>query len=168
MLDWEKCLLVGFMLIMKTCTRMKLVSFVLCMTGVLVLVFAGCRKEEAKKPEIPASSPASYMNDTNFMGRLSADRRERQKLLSARTVIVGKMKAMIDAKKAELGSSDTKAVKAALDADPAWRELEKQMKAANAKVDEHRKKTLGAVRERITPARSGRETASPKEKPISK
>ena len=131
-------------------TRARLVPFVLCMMGVLSLVLAGCRKEE-KKPEIPASSPASYMNDTNFMGRLSADRRERQKLLSARTVLVGKMKAMIDAKKAELGASDQKAIKAALDANPAWQELEKQMKAANAKVEEHRKKTLGAVRERISP-----------------
>lgn len=124
--------------------------FALCATGVLVLFLAGCRKEE-KKPEIPASSPASYMNDTNFMGRLSADRRERQKLLSARTVLVGKMKAMIDAKKAELGAADLKAIKAELDANPAWQELERQMKAANAKVEEHRKKTLEAVRERISP-----------------
>lgn len=118
--------------------------------GLVVLFLSGCRKEEAK-PEVPASSPASYMNDTNFMGRLSADRRERQKLLSARTVLVGKMKAMIDAKKAELGAADLKAIKAELDADPAWQELERQMKAANAKVEEHRKKTLEAVRERISP-----------------
>ena len=144
----------------RICTRARLVPFALCATGMLALFLAGCRKEEAK-PETPASSPQSYMNDTNFMGRLSADRRERQKLLSERTVIVGKMKAMIDAKRAELGAADQKAIKAALDADPAWQELERQMKAANAKVEEHRKKTLGAVRERIAPGRSDREIASP-------
>ena len=152
----------------RLCARTKLVPFALCATGALMLCLAGCRKEEAKAPEVPASSPASYMNDTNFMGRLSADRRERQRLLSERSVTAGKMKAMIDAKKAELATSDLKKVKAALDADPAWQELERQMKAANAKVEEHRRKTLGAVRERITPARSDGDVASPVEKKISK
>ena len=144
----------------RICTRARLVPFALCATGALALFLAGCRKEEAK-PEIPASSPASYMNDTNFMGRLSADRRERQKLLSARTVIVGKMKAMIEAKKAELEvnisklktqiedlNSEIKSVKEELQTQKDETEAVKEELAKKEKVVDQLKKLLSDLKNR--------------------
>ena len=131
-------------------TRSRLVPFVLCATGALMMFLAGCRKEEAK-PETPASSPESYMRDPVFRGKLAAERKEHVKLTQARNAIIEKMKAMVDAKKAELKTDDVKAVRAALENDPAWRELHTQCTNANAAVEAQRRKALGIVRERITP-----------------
>ena len=135
----------------RVCTRARLVPFALCATGALVLFLSGCRKEEEKKPEIPASSPESYMNDPVFRGKLAAERKEHVKLTQARNAIIEKMKAMVDAKKAELKTDDVKTVRAALENDPAWRELHTQCTNANAAVEAQRRRALGTVRERITP-----------------
>ena len=117
--------------------------------GLVLLTFTGCGKEE-EKPVDPAS-PESYMKDATFRGKLSADRKERQRLFGSRAEIVGKMKAMIEAKKAELKTDDLNKVKAVLDQDPAWQALYVQCTNANAKIEAHRKATLKTVRERITP-----------------
>ena len=130
--------------------RARLVPFVLCATGLVLLSLAGCRKEEAK-PEIPASSPASYMRDPVFRGKLAAERKEHVKLIQARNAIIEKMKAMVDAKKAELKTDDVKEVRAALENDLAWRELHTQCTNANAAVEAQRRRALGTVRERLTP-----------------
>ena len=133
----------------KKCTSQNLVPVVLCMTGLCLLFVAGCRKSEEKA--VDPSSPESYMTDPAFRQNLSADRQERQRLLSARAQIVSQMKAMIDAKKRELGTNDLAAVKAVLDQDPAWQELFRQCEEANAKVEASRQATLNKVRTRITP-----------------
>ena len=125
-----------------------------------MLVLSGCREEE-KKPEIPASSPESYMHDPVFRGKLAAERKEHMKLTQTRNAIIEKMKAMVDAKKAELKTDDVKTVRAALENDPAWRDLHTQCTNANAVVQAHRRKTLSTVRERISPGRGGKDSASP-------
>ena len=118
--------------------------------GALMLVLAGCRKEE-KKPETPPSSPESYMRDPVFRGKLAAERKEHVKLIQTRNAIIEQMKAMVDAKKAELKTDDVKAVRAALENDPAWRELYAACTNANAAVESQRRKALGTVRERLAP-----------------
>ena len=159
MLDWEKCLLVGFMLTMKRCTRMKLVPFVLCMTGVLVLSLAGCRKEEAK-PEIPPSSPQSYMNDTNFLGKVTAKRKDLQAIVRERAPLVKRMEELVRAHGKDL---------AALQRIPEWNELHAKVVALNAKYEETRKRQLKVVCERINPKRDqGSGIRDQKEKAISK
>ena len=70
---------------------------------------------------------------------------------------------MIEAKKRELGTDDLAKVKAALDGDPAWKELHRQFEEATAKIEASRKATLKTVRERITP----KDPVHP-QKPISK
>ena len=141
--------------------------FALCATGALMLSFAGCRKEE-EKPAVPPSSPESYMRDPVFRGKLSAERKEHVRLTQERNAIIEKMKAMIDAKKAEMKTDDVKTVRAALENDPAWCELYTQCTNATAKVEAQRRKALGTVRERIAPKRSGKDSASPVGKEISK
>lgn len=137
----------------KTRTNTFLVPFALCATGLLTaFVLTGCSREEAA-PAVSPSSPESYMHDRAFREKLSAAQKERQSLLRSRSEIVVEMKAMIDAKKAELGTDDLKKVKEVLDRDPKWQALYVQCTNANAKVEAHRKATLEAVRERIAPKR---------------
>ena len=128
--------------------------------AVLSAFLVGCpSKQEPPKPDL--SSPESYMNDTNFMGRLSGERAKHAVLVRERNAIADRMKDMVDAKKAELKTEDLAAVKAALEKDPAWNDLYTQITNANAKVEAHARTRLGIVRERITPNRS-------KDKPVSK
>ena len=117
-------------------------------TAVACLVLAGCCKEE---PAVDSSSPESYMRDPVFRGKLAAERKEHMRLTQDRHAIVEKMKAMIDAKKAELKTDDLKAIHAALVKDPAWQELHAQCTNANAKVQAQRQRALNTVRERLAP-----------------
>ena len=91
------------------------------------------------------------MRDPVFRGKLAAERKEHMRLTQDRHAIVEKMKAMIDAKKAELKTDDLKAIHAALVKDPAWQELHAQCTNANAKVQAQRQRALNTVRERLAP-----------------
>ena len=141
---------------LKTRTSLILVPFALCATGLLAaFVLTGCSREEAERPApAPAVSPAapeSYMHDKAFREKLSAAQKERQTLLRSRGEIVGEMKAMIEAKRRELGTDDLKKVKEVLDQDPKWQALQVQCTNANAKVEASRKATYKTVRERLLP-----------------
>ena len=136
------------------------------MLAAMLAFSCGCPKK-APEPAAPdPSSPESYMNDTNFMGRLSKERAKHVALIRERNAITAKMKEMIEAKKDELKTDDIGAVKTALEKDPAWRELYAQCTNANAKVEAHGRERLGIVRNRITPggSRGGRKD----KKPVSK
>ena len=136
--------------------------------GLALLFLGGCRKEEEAKPEIPASSPASYMNDRKFIGELAAERAEQSRLIVARNEISRKMVAMIEAKKEELKTDDLKIVRAELEKDAAWRELHTQCTNANAQVAKQRKELLGKVRARLAPKGETRRDAASTGKDISK
>lgn len=146
--------------------RARLVPFVLCATGLVLLSLAGCRKEEAKP--VDPSSPASYVHDKEFMGSLAAERAEQSRLIRSRNEIARKMVEMIEAKKAEMKTDDLKAVRAELEKDAAWRELHTQCTNANAQVESQRRELLGKVRERITPKKETRRDAASTGKGISK
>ena len=119
----------------------------------------GCPKKEEPPPPDP-SSPDSYMNDEKFRGRLAAERKAHVALVRDRNAIVERMKSMIEAKRAELKTDDLKVVQAALEKDPAWKELYIQCTNANAKVEAHSRKRLGIVRNRITPKQQRKEPVS--------
>ena len=125
---------------MKVCTRARLVPFVLCTMGLVALFFAGCRKEE-KAPEIPASSPASYMKDTNFLNQVSAKRKELQAIVNERKPLVERMEALIKEHGQDLAS---------LQKVPEWNDLHKKVVELNAKYEEVRARQLRIVRERIS------------------
>jgi len=119
--------------------------------AVLAAFVSGCpsKKEEPPKPD--PSSPESYMNDKEFRGRLEKERKKHVALIRDRNAIAGKMKEMIEAKKAELKTEDLEKVKVELEKDPAWNDLYSQCTNANAKVEAHSRERLGIVRQRITP-----------------
>ena len=129
------------MLIMKYRTRARLVPFALCATGALMLFLAGCRKEEAK-PEIPASSTASYMNDPVFRKQLSDKRKELSAIVAERKPLADRMQALVKEHGEDL---------AALQKIDEWNDLYKKVTALNKKYEEVRARQLKVVRERITP-----------------
>lgn len=120
--------------------------------AVLSAFVCGCPSEKEEPPPDP-SSPESYMNDTNFIAGLSAERREYLTIVRDRNAIAEKMKTMVDAKREELKTEDAAAVKAELEKDPAWNDLYAQITNANAKAEAQRKKVLGTAAARITPRR---------------
>ena len=135
---------------MRIRTRTRLVPFVLCTIGLALLFLAGCRKEEAK-PEIPASSPASYMNDPKFRDKLGDQRKARNRIVAERSEYVEKMKAMVDAKKAELKTDDAAKVKAALAESAEWKDLMNRYEELTKRIEDIRREQLKTVRERIAP-----------------
>ena len=157
---------------MRIRTRARLVPFALCATGLLVLFLAGCRKEEAK-PETPASSPASYMNDPVFRKQLEEKRSELSAIVKERKPLADRMQELVKEHGEDL---------AALQKIPEWNDLYKKVTALNKKYEETRARQLRIVRERISPkngeatsaslqgksGRSGEDAASPVKKDISK
>ena len=140
MLDWEKCPPVGCNIEMIMRTRARLVPFALCVMGVLSLVLPGCRKEE-KKPEIPASSPASYMNDPVFKRELEEKRKELSAIVKERKPLADRMQELVKEHGEDL---------AALQKIPEWNELYKQVTALNKKYEEVRTRQLRIVKDRIS------------------
>ena len=122
-------------------TRARLVPFVLCAIGVLSLVLPGCRKDE-KAPEIPASSPVSYMNDPEFRKQVSDKRRELSAIVKERKPLADRMQELVKEHGEDL---------AALQKIPEWNELYKKVTALNKKYEEVRARQLKVVRERLTP-----------------
>ena len=127
--------------------------------GLVVLFLAGCRKEEAK-PETPASSPKSYMNDPKFREQVTAKRKDLQAIVKERAPLVRRMEELIRAHGKDL---------AVLQKIPEWNELHKKVTTLNAKYEETRARQLRIVRERLTPERDqGSGIRDQKEKTISK
>ena len=120
--------------------------------GLVALFLGGCRKEE-KAPEIPASSPASYMKDPAFMGQLESKRKELSAIVAERAPLVKRMEALIKEHGQDL---------AALQKIPEWNDLHKKVTALNKKYEEVRARQLKIVRDRLVPVRD------PKGKTISK
>ena len=113
--------------------------------GLVMLFLAGCRKEE-KAPEIPASSPESYMRDTNFLNQVSAKRKELQAIVAERKPLVKRMEELIRAHGEDL---------AALQKIDEWNDLHKKVTALNAKYEEVRARQLKIVGSRIAPVKKG-------------
>ena len=123
-------------------TRVRLVPFALCAMGAIALFLAGCRKEEQKKaPVIPASSPASYMNDPVFRKQVADKRKRLQAIVAERKPFADRMEALIREHGQDL---------AALQKIPEWNDLHKKVVALNAKYEEVRARQLKIVRERIS------------------
>ena len=108
--------------------------------GVLLFVLPGCRKEE-KVPEVPASSPASYMNDPEFRKQLSDKRKELQAIVKERRPLADRMQELVKAHGEDL---------AALQKIPEWNELHAKVVALNKKYEEVRTRQLKIVKDRIS------------------
>ena len=140
-------------------TRARLVPFVLCATGIVLCCLTGCRKEE-KKPEIPSSSPQSYMNDPKFRNALTVKRKDLQAIVKERAPLMKRMEELVKEHGKDL---------AALQKIPEWNELHAKVVALNKTYEEVRARQLRIVRERINPERDqGPGIRDQKEKTISK
>ena len=111
---------------------------------------AGCSREGEQKAAVSPAAPENYMKDSEFRGRLDGQVAKRGELAKARNAVVAQMVEMIDAKKRELGTDDEATLKAALEKDPAWRDLYARCQDANAAIGENRRDTMAVVRERLT------------------
>ena len=131
------------------------------LVGLFLYVYARRRDAKPQAAAVDPASPESYMHDKEFRGKLAKERKEHVALIRDRNAIAEKMKAMIEAKKAELKTDDLKVVQSALEEDPAWKDLYAQCTNANAKVEAHGRDRLRMVRERITPRQ-------PRKAPVSK
>ena len=127
--------------------------------GLWMLFLAGCRKEE-KAPEIPASSPESYMKDPAFIKQMESKRHELSAIVAERKPLADRMQALVMKHKGDL---------AALQKIPEWTNLYQKVTALNAKYQEVRKRQLRIAGERINPkGDQGSGIRDQKEKTISK
>ena len=141
---------------MRVRTSKVLVPFALCAIGCFAVVFTGCGRK-SEPPQAPSHTPASYMNDPSFTGKLAKERKEHMTLVRDRNAIAAKLQAKVEAMRAQLKTDDMNKVRAELEKDPEWQALYAACTNANAKCEAKRKEALGVVRERLTP-----------QKPISK
>jgi hypothetical protein len=115
----------------------------------------GCSRDE-KAPagdgaaSVSPAAPESYMKDREFRDRLDGQVSKRGELAAARNSVVAQMVEMVEAKKKELGTDDEATIRAALEKDPAWKELYARCQDANAAIGENRQETMAIVRERLT------------------
>ena len=124
--------------------------------GALVLSLSGCRKEEAK-PETPASSPQSYMNDKAFMGKLEEKRKARASTMARHAKAWAAYKEALKA--------DPKGEK------PETKELLKKAEEIRLEYEAQRAEAMRIVRDRLTPVREegrGKREEGSSDKGISK
>ena len=135
--------------------RMKSVYARAVFLAALLAALAGCSREGEKKADVSPAAPESYMKDKAFRAKLDGQVAKRGELASARNAVVAQMTEMIEAKKKELGTDDEAKLKAELEKDPAWNELYRRCQDANTAIGENRRKTMAAVRERLTKPAAG-------------
>ena len=129
----------------------------ICLTAAALAIAAavGCSRDEKTAPagdgaSVSPAAPESYMKDREFRGRLDGQVSKRGELAAARNSVVAQMVEMVEAKKRELGTDDEATIRAALEKDPAWKELYARCQDANAAIGENRQETMAIVRERLT------------------
>lgn len=131
---------------LKSCTSAFLVPFVLCATGLFVLLSAGCDKKGGApaKPAVDRSSPESYMHDETFRKKVSTQRHEVQALAARLKPLKDRMQALVAAH----GEDPAK-----LEKIPEWNELHKKVTELNEQLKAARREQLSTVRDRITPVK---------------
>lgn len=125
--------------------------------GAFGLFLVGCEKRPEGAQEVPAVQPRH--EDAAYQKALSADRVRYAELVRERNAIAEKMKALVEAKKAELKTDDLEKVKAALEVDPTWRALTAACSNAQAYVERQRQVALGDVRARMLREQAERQAA---------
>jgi len=138
----------------------------LALAALALAAAAGCSRDEAAAAgddaAVSPAAPACYMKDGEFRAKLDGQVAKRGELAAARSAVVERMAAMVEAKKKELGTADEATLKAALEKDPEWRELYARCQDANTAIGENRKDTMAVVRERLTKSAAGRRPSSVK------
>ena len=111
--------------------------------GALTLVLTGCKKEP-EAPEIPASSPESYMKDPVFREKLATKRKELQRIVLERKPLADRMQELVK----EHGEDLSKLQKI-----DEWNDLHKKVTALNEQYETLRKQQLTILKQRITPTK---------------
>ena len=121
-------------------------------SAVLLVSFSllsGCSREEAPQQAPAPLSPAASVKDPALKAKFAERNAERRDLEKARSAVVAKMEAMIEAKKKELGTDDEAALKAALGKDPEWNTLYRRCEDANTALTENRRRKMADYRRAV-------------------
>ena len=128
--------------------------FVLCATGLVMLLVSGCKKESEPPAAPPPSRPgvtsvAERMADPAYVKTLEAQGAERDELVAARGKVTAEIQRKLQAMRAKMPGADAAAVKAALEKDPEYQVLVSRVKDIGTNLDANREKTMAIVRERM-------------------
>lgn len=124
-------------------------------TVICAVALVGCGKKE---PEVPPTSPESYMNDTAFRAELKARREAMKELGAERAKIAARLEEMTKIARRKYGTDDPAKVGAELDKIAEWTRLKERALALDKEFTAKRREMQKIVRDRITP----------REKPVSK
>ena len=119
--------------------------FVLCATGLLTLVFIGCKRDSASS-EKPVAPVAARPVDPAYTEQLCAQVKERNGLLKVRAAVVEKISVLLEAKKKELKTDDSAKAEAALRDDPEWQSLQARLKDAEQAIEDNQAHVAAAIR----------------------
>jgi Ca2+/Na+ antiporter len=131
-------------------------AFLVCVA--VVLVFSGCKKQEEEKTQPAEKKPAPVLpsvyadrvNDKAYIDSLMANRKQQAKEARERLSLSLKMTQCVTRVRGTLPPEATgEAVQKALVADPAWKDLESQIKKAEAVAAETLKQAQELVRKRM-------------------
>jgi len=115
-------------------------------------VFPGCKKQEEKKTDTPVlpAVQADRSQDKDYRASLMANRKQQTQEAKERLSLSMKMTQCVERVRATLPSeASAETLQKALEADPAWQDLDKQAKQAEAVSKETLKQAEALIRQRM-------------------
>lgn len=122
------------------------------LAALTALVLAGCSREEAPAPEAAADggSIAVRMADPVYRAQLKEHATKRDGLMAQYAKVTTRMREILAAKQAELGTEDETVLKPALDADPEWTSLYQRCLDLDVAIGEEQQRARETIRQRIS------------------
>lgn len=117
-------------------------------------VLTGCSREEQPEPapaaETGGGNMVERMSDPVYRAQLKAHADKRDSLMAQYAKLTGRMRELLAAKQAELGTDDEAALKAALEADPEWSSLYQRCIDLDVAIGDEQRRARETVRQRIS------------------
>ena len=124
------------------------------LAALTALVLAGCSREEAPAPAPEAAadggSIAVRMADPVYRAQLKEHAAKRDGLMAQYARVTTRMREILAAKQAELGTADEAVLKSALDADPEWTSLYQRCLDLDVAIGEEQQRARETFRQRIS------------------
>lgn len=117
-------------------------------------VLTGCSREEQPEPapaaETGGGNMVERMSDPVYRAQLKAHADKRDSLMAQYAKLTGRMRELLAAKQAELGTDDEAALKAAMEADPEWSSLYQRCIDLDVAIGDEQRRARETVRQRIS------------------
>ena len=124
------------------------------LAALTALVLTGCSREEAPAPAPEAvadgGSIAVRMADPVYRAQLKEHAAKRDGLMAQYARVTTRMREILAAKQAELGTADEAVLKPALDADPEWTSLYQRCLDLDVAIGEEQQRARETFRQRIS------------------